>query len=211
MNITRQLQPLAHQRQPQHPQQNAPLSHLSADWHWVSVWNKCHGASPVSIIQEIGNWTLGCMSHIKATGKWVKTWDPGTLVPRLGDFQEGQGERKLNCIHCWGALRSLQAPEWNFLSRCPSRLAPILSADLPPCSSRKAIVRAVLLGSRHSGGAPVAVTPGSSHSGGYWLTPNSESKELPLLIQTTQTLGDRITWNCIHSEKHSLLSLWQLI
>ena len=69
----------------------------------------------------------------------MKTWDPGTLVPRLGAFQEGKDERKLNCIHCWVALRCLQAPEWKFLSCCPSSLVLILSADLPPCSSRKTI------------------------------------------------------------------------
>ena len=140
-NITRQLQTLAHQRLPQHPQQHTPLSHLSADWHWASVWNKCSRGSPVSLIQEMGNGILGCMSHLKDAGKLVKTWDPGTLVPRLGDFQEGQDERKLNCIHSWGALKCLQAPGWKFLSRCPSSLALILSADLPPCSSREEIVR----------------------------------------------------------------------
>ena len=146
MNINRQLQPPAHQRQTQHPQQHAPLGHLSTDWHWTSVWNKCSGASPVSLIQEMGNWTLGCMIHLKAAGTLVKTWDPGTLVPRLGAFQEGKDERKLNCIHCWVALRCLQAPEWKFLSSCPWSLVPILSADLPPCSSRKAIFRAVSFG-----------------------------------------------------------------
>ena len=46
-----------------------------------------------------------------------------------------------------------------------------------------------LLGSRYSGGAQAVVTPGGSRAGGDWLTPNSESPELPLLIQTTQTFG----------------------
>ena len=101
-------------------------------------WSK---SSP--LIQEMGNWTLGCMIHLKASGKFVKTWDPGALVSRLGDFQEGKDERKLNCIHCWVALRCLQTPEWKFLSRCPSSLVLIISANLPPCSSRKAIFRAV--------------------------------------------------------------------
>ena len=78
-----------------------------------------------------------------AAGKLLKSWDPGTLVPRPGDFQEGKDERKLNCIHCWVALRCLQAPEWKFLSCCRSSLVLILSAGLPPCSSRKAIFRAV--------------------------------------------------------------------
>ena len=32
------------------------------------------------------------MTQLKAAGKLVKTWDPGTLVPRLGDFQERQDE-----------------------------------------------------------------------------------------------------------------------
>ena len=81
-----------HQRQTQQPQKHTPLSHLSTDWHWASVWNKCSVASPASLIQEMGNWTLGCMTHLKAAGKLVKTWDPGTLVPRLGDFQEGKDE-----------------------------------------------------------------------------------------------------------------------
>ena len=61
----------------------------------------------------------------------MKTWDPGTLVPRLGDFKEGKDERKINFIHCWVALRCLQAPEWKFHSLCPSSLVLILSADLP--------------------------------------------------------------------------------
>ena len=91
----------------------------------------------------MGNWTQGCMTQLKAAGKLVKTWDPGTLVPRLGDFQERQDEWKLNFIHCWGALRCLQTPEWKFLSCCPSSLSPILSAVQPPCSSRKAIFKAV--------------------------------------------------------------------
>ena len=90
--------------------------------------------------------TLGCMIHSKAVGKLVKTWDPGTLVPRLGDFQEGKEERKLHCIHCWAALRYLQAPEWKFLSRYPSSLLLILLADLPSGSSRKAILQAVSSG-----------------------------------------------------------------
>ena len=30
--------------------------------------------------------SLGCMTHSKASGKLVKTWDPGTLVLRPGDF-----------------------------------------------------------------------------------------------------------------------------
>ena len=86
------------------------------------------------------------MTHLKVEGKLVKTRDPGTLVPRLGDFQEGKDERKLNCMHYWVALRGLQAPEWKFLSLCPSSLAPILSTDLPPCSIRKEILRAVSSG-----------------------------------------------------------------
>ena len=142
MNITRQLQPPAHQRQPQHPQQHPPLSHLSTHWHWASLWNKCSGASPVSLIQEMGNWTLGCMTHLKAADNLVKTWDTGTLVPRLWDFQEGKDERTCNCIQCGGACRCLQAPDWRVLSLCPSSLIQILSAYLPPCSSKKAIFRA---------------------------------------------------------------------
>ena len=81
-----------------------------------------------------------------AAGKLVKTWGPGALVPRLGYFQEGKDERKLNCIHCLVALRCLQAPEWKFLSRRPSSLVLIISANLLPCSSRKAIFRAVSSG-----------------------------------------------------------------
>jgi len=90
---------------------------------------------------------MGCITHYKAAGKLVNTWNPGNLVLRLGDFQEGKDERKLNCIHCWAALRYLQAPECKFLSHCPSSLVLILSADLPSCSSRKAILQALSLGS----------------------------------------------------------------
>ena len=187
MNITRQFQHPAHQRQPQHHQQHAALSHLSTDWHWASVWNKCSGASPGSLIQEMANWTLGCMTHLKVEGKIVKTCDPGTLVPRLGDLQEGQDERKLNCIHCWGAHRCLQAPERKFLSHCPSSLVLISSADLPPCSSRKQYSRLSLLCSRHSGEIPAIVTPRVSRVVGDWLIPNLKSKEHLLLIHTTYT------------------------
>jgi len=135
-----------HQRKPQHLQQHSPLSLLSTDWHRASVWNKCSGASLVSLIQEVGNWTLVGMTHSKAAGKLVKTWDPGTLVLRLGDFKEGKDERKLNCIHYLAALRYLQAPEGKFLSRWPSSLVLILSAHLLSCSIRKAILRAVSSG-----------------------------------------------------------------
>ena len=178
MNITRQLQPPAHHRQPQHPQKHAPLIHLSTDCHW---------ASPVSLIQEMGNWTLGCMTHSKAAGKLVNTWDPGTLVLRPGDFNEGKDERKLNCIHCWEALRYLQAPECKFISHCPSSLVLILSAGLPSCSSRKAILQAVSSGFQAQWGAPAVVTLGVRRAGGDWLTPNSEFPEVPILIQTTET------------------------
>ena len=94
-----------------------------------------------------------------AAGKLLKSWDPGTLVPRPGDFQEGKDERKLNCIHCWVTLRCLQAPEWKFLSRCPSSLVLILLADLPPCSSRKATFRAVSFGFQAQWGSPSCSDP----------------------------------------------------
>ena len=84
------------------------------------------------------------MIHLKAAGKLVKTWDPET--PRLGDFQEGKDETKLNCLHCWIALRFLQTPEWKFHSLCPSSLVLILSAYLLPCNNRKAIFRDVSFG-----------------------------------------------------------------
>ena len=87
----------------------------------------------------MGNWILGCMTHSKAAGKLVKTWEPETLVLSIGDLQEGKDDIKLNCIHCWAALRGLQVPEWKFLSHCPSSLAAILSEDLSSCSSRKAL------------------------------------------------------------------------
>ena len=107
MSITRQSQPPSHHMQPQHPWQHTPLSHLSTDWHWASVWNKHSGASPVSLIQEMGNWTLGCMIHSKAADKLGKTWDPRPLVLGLGDLWERKDLRKLNCIQCWAALRGL--------------------------------------------------------------------------------------------------------
>ena len=84
------------------------------------------------------------------------------MVPRLGDSQEGKDERKLNCIHCWVGLRCLQAPEWKVLYLSPSSLVPILSADLPPCSSRKAIFRAVSFGFQAQWGGPAVVTTGGS-------------------------------------------------
>ena len=161
--------PLAQQRQPQHPQQHAPLSHLSTDWHWASVWNKCSGGSPVSLIQEMVNWTLGCMSHLKAAGKLVKTWDAGTLFPRLGDFKEGQDEQKLNFIHYWGALRCLKAPEWKLISHRPSSLVATWPTNLPPCSSRRAIVRAVSSVFKAQWGNPSCCDP-RRQSCRWWLT-----------------------------------------
>ena len=109
---------------------------------------------------------MGCMTHLKAAGKLVKTWDPGILVPRLGDFQEGKDERKLDCIHYWVALRCLQAPEWKFHSLCRSSLVPILSADLLHVVAGKQYSGLFLLGSRHSGGAPAVVTPRGNLAGG---------------------------------------------
>ena len=47
------------------------------------------------------------MTHSKAAGILVKNRDPEILVLRVGDFQEGKDERKLHCIHCWAALRSV--------------------------------------------------------------------------------------------------------
>ena len=185
MNITRQL----HLPADHHPQQQLPLSHLSSDWHWASIWNKCSGASPVSLIQEMGNWTLGCTTHIKATGKLVKTWDPRTLVPMLGDFQEGKDERNLNCIHCRVALRCLQSPEWKFLSHCPSNLVPILAADLPPCWSRKAIFKAVSSWFQAQWESP-SCSDSRRQSCRWWLTHSQlRSPELQLLIHTRWTLG----------------------
>ena len=98
------------------------------------------------------------MTQLKASGKLMKTGDPGTLVPRLGDFQEGQDERKLNCIDCWGALRCLQSRRVEAPFRCPSSLVLISSADLPPCSSRKQYSRLSLPCSRNSGKTQAVVT-----------------------------------------------------
>ena len=167
MNFTRQL----HLPDHHHPQQQPPLSHLSTDWNWDSIWKKCSGASPASLIQEMGNWTLGCMTHLKAAGKLEKTWGPGTLVPRLGDFQEGRDERNLNCIHCWVTLRCLQAPEWKFLSCCPSSLVQFYQHTCRRVGAGKQYSGLFLLGSRHSGRAPAVVTLGGSHAGGDWSFP----------------------------------------
>ena len=148
------------------------------------------------------------MTHLKAAGKLVKTWDPGTLVPRLGDFKEGKDERKLNCIHCWVALRCLQAPEWKFHSLCHSSLLPILSADLPPCSSRKATFRAVSFGFQAQWGSPSCSDPRRQSCRWLQLNPNSEFKELPILIHTTQTLGDWITFTCIQARSIPFSAFW---
>ena len=42
----------------------------------------------------------------------IEDLGPRNSGSRLGDFQEGQDERKLNCLHYWGVLRYLQVPEW---------------------------------------------------------------------------------------------------
>ena len=153
----------------------------------------------------MGNWTLGCMIHLKAAGKLVETWDPGTLVPRLGDFQEEKDERKLHCIHCWVALRCLQAPEWKFLSLCPSSLVPILSADLPTRSSKKALFRAVSSGFQAQWGSPRCSDPWRQ-SCRQWLTHcKLRSPELLLLIHTRQTLGWLGNMN-LHSQREAFSS-----
>ena len=204
MNITSQLHPPAHQRQPYHPQQHPPLSHLSIDWHWASVWNKCSGASPVSLIQRWETEPWGIWLTL-AAGELVKTWDPGNLLPRLGDFQEEKDERKLNCIHYWVAIRCLKAPEWKFLSCCPSSLVPVLSADLPPCSSRKAIFRAVSSGFQAQWESPSCSDPRRPLCR-WWLTHSQlRSPELPLLIHTRQTIGWLGNMN-LHSQREAFSS-----
>ena len=61
------------------------------------------------------------------------------------------------------------------------------------------------LASRHSGRAPAVVTLGGSHAGGDWLTPNSESPELPLLLHTRQTLEWLGNMN-LHSQREVVSS-----
>ena len=140
-----------------------------------------------------------------AAGKFMKTWDLGILVPRLGDFQEKKDERKLHCIHFWVALRCLQAPEWKFLSSCPSSLVPISSADLPPCSSRKAIFRAVSSGFQAQWESPSCSDP-RRLSYRWWLTYSQlRSSELPLLIHTRQILGWLGNMN-LHSQREAFSS-----
>ena len=155
----------------------------------------------------MGNWTLGCMIHLKAAGKLVETWDPGTLVPRLGDFKEEKDERKLNCIHCCVALRCLQAPEWKFLSLCPSSLVLILSTDLPPCSSRKAIFRAVFSGFQAQWGSPSCSDP-SRQSCRWWLTHSQLRISRAPAPHSHNTDPEWLDNMYLHSsEKHSFLSL----
>ena len=50
------------------------------------------------------------------------------------------------------------------------------------------------------------VTLGGSNAGGVWLTPNSESPELPLLLHTRQTLGWLGNMN-LHSQQEAFSSL----
>ena len=116
MDITRQSQLPADQMQSQHSQQHVTLSHLSIDWHWASVWSKCSGTSPVSLIQEMGTWTLRCMTHSKAACGKGKCWVSGLLFLGLGERQEGKYHRKLNYIHCWAALRGLLMTELKYFA-----------------------------------------------------------------------------------------------
>ena len=135
----------------------------------------------------------------------MKTWDSGTLLPRLGDFQEGKDERKLNFIHCWIALRCLQAPEWKFLSCFPLSLVPILSADLLPCSRRKAVFRAVSSGFQAQWESPSCSDP-MRPSWRWWLTHSQlRPPELLLLIHTRQTLGWLGNMN-LHSQREAFSS-----
>ena len=66
-----------------------------------------------------------------------------------------------------------------------------------------------LLDSRLSGGAPAVVIPGGSWAGA-WLTdslPTQYPQSSRSSFTQLRTLGDWITWTCIHSKTHSLLSL----
>ena len=136
----------------------------------------------------MGNWTLGCMTHLSC--RWVSE----DLGPRNSGSQARwlpgrEWSEKLNCIHCWVTLRCLQAPEWKFLSCCPSSLVLILSAYLPPRSRRKAIFRALSSGFQAQWESPSCSDP-RRQLYRWWLTHSQlRSPELPLLIHTRQTLG----------------------
>ena len=165
------------------------------------------GACAVSLIKKMGNWTLECMTHLKAAGKWVKTWGAGTLVPRLGGFQVGKDERKLHCIHCWVVLIICKHQSGNFFHVAPQVWFWLLWAYLPPCTAGMQYSGLFLLGSRHSGRAPAVVTLGGHHAGGDWLTPNSYPQSFQSSFRQHRPLGDWVTWTCIHSKNNSHLSL----
>ena len=90
---------------------------------------------------------------------WEILWteEPGKL--------QSMGSQRVG--HDWSdlarTLRCLQAPKWKFLSDCPSSLVLILSADLPACSSRKAVFSAVSSGFQAQWQSP---TLGVSHECG---------------------------------------------
>ena len=153
MDITKQSQPLAYQMQPQHPQWHAPLSHLLTDWHWTSVWSKCSETSPVSLIQELGNQTLGCMTHPNALGGMGKCWDPGPLVLRVEERAPGR------------EISSIVSTAGPFLEVCRHQSESSFSLDPQiwlwfyhqTCllvEAGKQYLELVLLDSRHSGGSP---------------------------------------------------------
>ena len=120
-------------------------------------------------------------------------------------FSGWESSRKGNIIESSIASTAEQLSEvfwWQSWSTFPLlfSLALILSADLPSCSSRKAI-----LGAGSSGfqaqwrQPPPGVVPGDIGASGTWLTPRSAALVLPLLIHTTQTTG-RLGHMDLHSQ-----------
>ena len=140
-------------------------------------------------------------------GKLVNTGDSGTLFTRLGDFQEGKDERKLNCIHCWVTVRCRKHQSGSFFPFAPQVWFQSYQQTCLHVAARKQYSVLFLLGSRHSGGAPGVATLGGSRAGSDWLTANSDPQSFCSSFTQDRPLADWVTWTCIHSEKHSLLSL----
>ena len=135
-----------------------------------------------------GNWNLECMTHPKAAGKLVKHGDPGPLVLRLGGLWEGKEQRKLNCIHCWTALRGLQVPKQKSFPLAPQIQHSFYQQTYYLIAAGKQ-QGAGSAGFQVQYGQPQLEWPQEAHPGVAGLKVSSSAPYLLLLVHTTQTLG----------------------
>lgn len=135
----------------------------------------------------------------------MKTWEPETLVPRLGDLQEGKDERKRKMRESSIASTARQLSEVcrhqsGSPSHCPSSLVVIPSEDLLSGSSRFFEVPGTV-------GEPQLECPQEAV---MQMVPDSlpaqQAQSFCSLFTQHRPLRHWVTWTCIHSEEHSMFS-----